>query len=374
MEYFNKDSFQVIIPSLNRNNHISRVLYGLSEARIKNVHIISALKNDPIKYSFNIKKFHYLPFQSDEHWVEKIKQLIKGKQNSVLLPVDYYSIEFVSRNKIHFKNDLDRILVPDLKYLKIANDKGNLAQFFCREGIATPQTTTINSFHISSELSFPILFKPRIQCGGTGIKIVNNLFELKKLRKNNPTGFHSGILQSIIKGPEYGVNILAFNGKLLNHSIQKDICYSNKPFSPAQEIQFINDEEILGLAEKVVEKLKWSGVAHLDLIYDSVAKEYKIIEINPRFWLSLDGSLKAGINFPELLCLHSANLNVVKPCYKNISYVMNAGLIEFYNRKLRNFNLRSIASTKTSLKRVVSDPLPKIMALIVGHDNITNNV
>ena len=370
----NRSSIQVIIPSLTQNNHLIRVLYCLSVAGIKNVMVVSAVKNDPIKYSFNLESFHHLPFSDDDDWIDTLKRLIKSKENTVLLPVDYYSIEFISRNKNRLEKFLDRILVPDLGSLKIANDKGKLAEFLDKEGIATPETILADSKYSPATLKYPLLFKPRIQCGGTGIKVCKNDLELQKIKKSIPDSFKSGILQHLIKGQEYGANLLAYKGNLLNYSIQKDISYSNKPFSPAQEIQFIQDLEIQSIIESLVQKLDWSGVAHVDLIYDEREKIFRIIEINPRFWLSLEGSLKAGINFPELVCIHTLNLPYEKPSYKKVSYIMNGGLFSFFFRKIGNLDLKNMVSTKSSINRIISDPLPKIASIINGAQNISNDV
>ena len=90
MSVSNKRPSLVIIPSLNQNNHTPRVLFCLAEAGIKNIFIVSALKNDPIKHSFNLKTFHYVPLKSDKFWVEKILSMIKSMESTVLLPVDYW--------------------------------------------------------------------------------------------------------------------------------------------------------------------------------------------------------------------------------------------------------------------------------------------
>src|SRR2546428_697479 len=50
-----------------------------------------------------------------------------------------------------------------------------------------------------------------------------------------------------------------------------------------------------------MQALKWSGIVNIDFIYDENDKQAKILEVNPRYWQSLLGSLFAGVNFPYLV-------------------------------------------------------------------------
>ena len=57
-------------------------------------------------------------------------------------------------------------------------------------------------------------------------------------------------------------------------------------------------------------------------------KEFKVIEINTRFWVSLDASLIAGVNFPYLYCLSSMESLFQKPQYNFVEYLNLKGLIK----------------------------------------------
>jgi predicted ATP-grasp superfamily ATP-dependent carboligase len=53
--------------------------------------------------------------------------------------------------------------------------------------------------------------------------------------------------------------------------------------------------------ETLLEATRYSGVGHLDGRYDPRTDDYRILELNPRFWGSLLYSTNAGLNYPELL-------------------------------------------------------------------------
>jgi hypothetical protein len=58
----------------------------------------------------------------------------------------------------------------------------------------------------------------------------------------------------------------------------------------------------MDVAGRLVEKLGWSGVAHIDLRLRSKHGTLSVLEINGRYWRTLLGSLRACVNFPMLAC------------------------------------------------------------------------
>ena len=58
----------------------------------------------------------------------------------------------------------------------------------------------------------------------------------------------------------------------------------------------------MSAAEKLIRELGWSGVANIDMRFDTPHQTPLVLELNGRYWFSLQGSLIAGINFPLLAC------------------------------------------------------------------------
>jgi predicted ATP-grasp superfamily ATP-dependent carboligase len=61
------------------------------------------------------------------------------------------------------------------------------------------------------------------------------------------------------------------------------------------------DPPLLAHAERLLEALKWHGVAMLEFKRDSRDGVTKLLEINGRFWGSLQLAVDAGVDFPYLL-------------------------------------------------------------------------
>jgi predicted ATP-grasp superfamily ATP-dependent carboligase len=52
---------------------------------------------------------------------------------------------------------------------------------------------------------------------------------------------------------------------------------------------------------RLLKKLKWRGVAQVEYLEDERDGVLKLMEINPRFWDSLQTVIQAGVDFPHLL-------------------------------------------------------------------------
>jgi len=107
--------------------------------------------------------------------------------------------------------------------------------------------------------------------------------------------------------------------------------------------------------ENLMRSLEWSGVANIDLIYDTNNDVFKILEINPRFWATLDASLTAGVNFPYLYCLASLGEKIEDIKYNFLEYLSFKGLVKALRADKRLiFNFYFIFNN-TQLRFVLND-------------------
>jgi predicted ATP-grasp superfamily ATP-dependent carboligase len=51
----------------------------------------------------------------------------------------------------------------------------------------------------------------------------------------------------------------------------------------------------------LVRETGYHGVGEIDTRYDPATDDYKLLEVNPRFWASIVYAAHAGMNFPDLL-------------------------------------------------------------------------
>ena len=60
-------------------------------------------------------------------------------------------------------------------------------------------------------------------------------------------------------------------------------------------VEFLYEDKLLKSVMILIKPLNWSGITHIDMRYDEKTNNFKVIEINPRFWSSIEASLFAGV-------------------------------------------------------------------------------
>jgi predicted ATP-grasp superfamily ATP-dependent carboligase len=350
---------EIIIPSLKINGHILRAVNCLSKIKNFRIHVFSSSENDRIQYSRKIESYNFLG-EDKSQWIRKIVSFTTNYEKIVVLPINYESIEFVAKNKSDFESICPKLVIPEFEILRKCNDKWSLFNFLKENSLPTPFTKLFGNFN---NIEYPFLIKPTIGQGGHGIVKISNRFEFDSYLSKNKSNKSKRVIQSFIKGYEFGINVLCIEGEVLSYTIQKDISYLRRPFSPSYEVEFIDHKKGISVVEQTMKKLNWSGVAHIDMIYDESDAQIKIIEINPRFWGSVEASLAAGVNFPYLLSLSSLGVKFKYEGFEKIKFVISSGLEIFIYSKLKAGNIKDLQYAKYSLQNLMEDPLPKIIRM-----------
>lgn len=73
------------------------------------------------------------------------------------------------------------------------------------------------------------------------------------------------------------------------------------PYGTATVLRLSWHEELLPIAQRVVEALSWRGILMIEFIRDATDGVWKVIEVNARPWLCVDFYRRSGMNFLDLL-------------------------------------------------------------------------
>ncbi|MCD6572938.1 MAG: ATP-grasp domain-containing protein, partial [Thermoplasmata archaeon] len=76
---------------------------------------------------------------------------------------------------------------------------------------------------------------------------------------------------------------------------------SGGPSTFRETIKNDTSKEAVEIAFKLLKAMKWIGVAMVEFRVDARDKTLKLMEVNSRFWGSLQLSILAGVDFPYLL-------------------------------------------------------------------------
>jgi predicted ATP-grasp superfamily ATP-dependent carboligase len=205
-------------------------------------------------------------------------------------------------------------------------------------------------------LTFPLLAKPAKESGGgLGILKIDDSEELKVFVANTKD-ISNYVFQEYIDGYDMGCNVLCLNGAILAHTIQRGFLWDNSPFAPQIGLTFEENDELLNLVESLMKSLNWSGVANVDIRFDINIQKFKIIEINPRYWATIEGSLLSGVNFPYLHCMLSMGKQIAPPKHELMQYLTLKGLLVSVLKKPQILLKPKFIWNSTPLKFLMKDP------------------
>ncbi|MEP5341507.1 MAG: ATP-grasp domain-containing protein [Algibacter sp.] len=339
------------------------VLNCFSEKKDVHIHVMSNIKDIPMKHSRNVHKFSFYPkSDSDIDFIKNINDEVEKNKIDLIMPIFEDSTKIILKHKSLISSLEKLVLLPSFENFKTANNKGALNKHLEKNNFPFPKSQIIKKgidFDINT-IEYPILVKPTEGIGGgVGIYVFKNKNELLEFLNSDKFDCIY-LLQDYVEGYDIDCSVLCNNGEVLTYTIQKPYLLSSSKFAPQLAVEFIEEDLLLNGVKKIMKTLNWSGVAHLDMRYDENNKEFKVIEINPRYWGSLEASLFAGINFPYLHCVASLNRDFDKPKYRLIKFMLLKGLVKTIKNDKSYLLKLSFMLKNTPLKYMLKDPKPTL--------------
>ena len=108
------------------------------------------------------------------------------------------------------------------------------------------------------------------------------------------------IIQEFIKGKGYGVSVLYDHSKLKAIFTHKRLREFPPTGGPSTLRVSVKNKKIENLTKKLMDKLSWHGIAMVEYKITKDGEPY-LMEINPRFWGSLNQAIQSGVDFPYLI-------------------------------------------------------------------------
>jgi predicted ATP-grasp superfamily ATP-dependent carboligase len=277
-------------------------------------------------------------------------------QFDLVIPVTEITSQLILINK----NLLQHLPTPFPNYEQVMQlaDKGELVRLANSLELNCPKS---EYFSCSADLDFttvkyPCVIKPlqsRLfkanQWINTSVGIIRSLAELEKyLQKNSYLNFSGFMLQEFIPGHGAGIFCLYNRGQPVTFFAHKRL--REKPpqggVSVLSESQPV-DQSLKVFAEKLLSAANWHGVAMVEFRIDENGTAY-LMEINTRFWGSLQLSIDSGVDFPWLLVAQQLELPHQIPTNYTIGQRLRWWLGDLDSLYLY---LKSKASLASKLKR-----------------------
>lgn len=289
----------------------------------------------------------------------------RSKQRLVLLPVTAEAARWMSVHKESLGLHFQLPSLPTTDCLDLVSNKWSLHRWLKANNFDSPQTVVFDAnagdFRRKvKQIGYPQILKSKSEIPFKNIFFLQDEDRLSEIEDRIKGDWEANIIQQVIPGVDRDVSLLAENGKLVAYTMQTPVVARKLRY--ATSIKFFDDPELLNIVSEMVEKLKWSGVAHLDFRYNPETQKYFLIDFNARYWGTLLGSVCARVNVPYLQVQQACNRDIQSTKTEPVTFLMNRdALQELYNRLFKKKKSMNGFSWKNSeLRYSLLDPLPEI--------------
>lgn len=270
---------------------------------------------------FCMERFSYpSPSENVSGAMEELAAHVKRHNIDLLLPVADKTLLSV----LEFQTDLfDTVEIPfpDHHTIMRASDKFGLFRLAKECKIPIPQTIFVERLteEIAStceELEFPIVIKParsifRQEDGfeDAGVVYAHSPAEIRSLvEERKYLQEHPFLIQERIIGSGIGYFVLLAKGRPIAEFSHQRI--REKPPSGGVSVyseSIAVNADVREYALRLLRELNWSGIAMVEFKLDQRTNTPILMEINGRFWGSLQLAIDSGVDFPKLLVEASNN-------------------------------------------------------------------
>ncbi len=265
------------------------------------------------------------PQQSPNQFIEFFMKEIKKNQYDCLFPMEEETLLLLA--KYHSQiSEHAYLLIPDLKKIEFVRDKGNLMRFAEAHGIPIPKT-----FHIfppfqkegisgalslsargreegegvsPSSIPIPAVIKPRISSGSFGIIYVKKREDLRSSYQNVHERYPFPLIQEWIPdgGGTFGLSALFDEASNVKAAfVHKKLRMYPVQGGPSTLAEGVEHPQIMERGLSLLKSLNWVGVGMVEFKVDPRDGIPKLMEVNPRFWGSLQLAIVSGVDFPFLI-------------------------------------------------------------------------
>jgi len=203
---------------------------------------------------------------------------------------------------------------PDASVFRGITDKSAVLSAAKELGVATPRQVVLKSKSDLTAmdpglLDYPVVLKPSRSVGehdgqrvALGVLHVADAKSFKPVIQSLDDAAFPLLVQQRIVGPGTGVFLLVWDGVVRAVFAHRRL--REKPPSGGVSVyseSIAADPALVERSRQLLERMKWNGVAMIEYKLDASTGVPYLMEVNGRFWGSLQLAIDAGVDFPALL-------------------------------------------------------------------------
>ena len=265
------------------------------------------------------------PGSNPESFVTALAAMVHHRRIDLLLPMTEITTLLLTEHRVRLP-DSCQLPFPNAQTVSIASDKAHVMRLADELGVPTPRTLVVACVEegMAADLPFPVVVKParsRVRTGSTwlstGVSYATDLAMLRSILTGLPPAAYPVLLQERIEGPGRGLFACFDRGQpvaFFAHRRLREKPPSGGVSALCESTEL--DPVAVDYGTRLLCRLGWHGVAMVEFKQDNRDGSLRLMEINARFWGSLQLAIDAGVNFPCIL----ADIAAGKPPTGPIQY------------------------------------------------------
>lgn len=251
------------------------------------------------------------PRTEEQAFLQFIRDICLSYEIDILMPMTELTSLLLLKNQ-HL---IGRSLLPfsEIGSIEALANKCRLASFARKQDIPVPRSIEVSANTIPtrelSEWHYPLVIKPGLSWIKTDngwlhstVRIANNKVEaIDMIQSDSAFKYSNFLLQEYISGHGEGIFAIYNRGQPLAFFAHRRI--REKPpdggvsvFSESVDLNPV----LVAYTKKILGQSNWHGVAMVEFRVDNEGNNF-LMEVNTRFWGSLQLSIDSGLDFPKLL-------------------------------------------------------------------------
>lgn len=253
----------------------------------------------PLAPALYVADTHYIvPRFNDPEYLDTILDICKKEKINAVTTLIDPEIEFLAKNREHFKKIDVEVLAPYEDTAELCFDKYKMFQFLRSNGISTVDTWGDYGSAIQAvacgQLSFPVFVKPRTGSGSVGARKVEDAETLKQLFESDPSLIVQRLMQCVDLDADVYIDTISHEAvsAFSKRKLETKIGGASKTIS-------FKDEKLFAFIREIVKTLHFHGPVDMDFFCQDGT--YYLSEVNPRFGGAYLHAYGAGVDFVKLI-------------------------------------------------------------------------
>ena len=252
------------------------------------------------------------PLEQPHDFAESIIALARDEKASLVIPISEAAVLAILPVRSRLLPSV--VPFPDLETFNALTDKQRLLAEASKLGISIPAQEVVPDRASAASMDFgslpyPVVLKPtRSVADSAGrraklsVSYAADEDELHERIRCLPAAAFPLLVQQRIVGPGTGIFLLVWDSQERARFAHRRLC--EKPPSGGVSVYRESipvDEDLLERSRALLDLFRWRGVAMVEYKRDATTSQPYLMEVNGRFWGSLQLAIDAGVDFPRLL-------------------------------------------------------------------------